>query len=269
MASPRDTDDEQAFRVSLEVFEGPFDLLLSLISKHELDIVDVSLTQVTNEFISRVSELTAQGRLGEVSSFLVMSATLLDIKIASLLPRGEVVDPEDVALLETRDLLLARLLQYRAFKGAAEWIASRLASEGNRIVRAAPLDPQFRKQRAESPWQITPADFAGYAIAAFTRDTSPGLSVEHLHAPRVSIREQTGIIVSRLRRQGKLTFTELISDAQTTGEVVARFLGVLELFRNDAVMFEQVEPLGPLSVAWIAETFNDEQLAMLGGGYEG
>lgn len=269
MASPRDADNEQAFRVSLEVFEGPFDLLLSLISKHELDIVDISLTQVTNEFIARVSDLESQGRLGEVSSFLVMSATLLDIKIASLLPKGEVIDPEDVALLEARDLLLARLLQYRAFKGAAKWVAEQLDREQGRYVRAVPLDAEFRAPRPEAAWQITPADFAGYAISAFTREHNPVLSIDHLHAPRVSIREQTGIIVARLRRQQQLTFTELIADAQTVGEVVARFLGILELFRNDAVMFEQVEPLGALSVAWTAADFSDEQLAMLGGGYAG
>src|SRR5690625_1263524 len=122
---------EAPFRVSLEGFDGPFDLLLSLITKHELDITDISLSLVTDEFITHLAELERRGDydLDQASEFLVVAATLLDLKIASLLPQGEVVDEEGIALLEARDLLFARLLQYRAFKLASAWFEDQLASE--------------------------------------------------------------------------------------------------------------------------------------------
>lgn len=258
-----------AFSVSLPVFEGPFDLLLTLISKHELDIIDVSLAKVTDEFIAQVGELEAQGRLDEVSSFLLVAATLLDIKLASLLPRGEVVDAEDVRALEARDLLLARLLQYRAFKEAATWFEATLGAEGQRITRDVALDARFRNLAPDVRWTLSPADFAALAVLAMTPAVPPTLSLAHLHAPRVSVREQTGLIVARLRRAGQLTFTELIDDARNTGEIVARFLGVLELYRNDAIVLDQVDPLGPFSVRWTASRWDDDQLAALGQEYEG
>lgn len=270
------------FRVSLDVFDGPFDLLLSLISKHELDITEVSLSLVTDEFIAYLASIEGQGlvELDRASEFLVMAATLLDLKVASLLPQGEVVDAEDVALLEARDLLFARLLQYRAFKQASAWFAARLEGEARRHARQVPLDAKYRDRGPELVWTLSPHDFAALAMLAFTPKELPTVGLDHLHAPLVSIREQAAIVVSLLRgtdghgsdgRGGSRTFRELIAGIDPTAErgvIVARFLAILELYRRDAVSFDQPEPLGELRVEWIGETWSDEDLSTLGGDYD-
>ena len=265
------------FRVNFEVFDGPFDLLLSLISRHELDITEVSLSLVTDEFISYLATLEGQGaiELDRASEFLVVAATLLDLKVASLLPQGEVVDHEDVALLEARDLLFARLLQYRAFKQASAWFAARLESEGRRHPRQVPLDAKYRDRGPELVWTLSLQDFAALAMLAFAPRELPTVGLDHLHAPLVSIREQAAIVVSLLRnpdgRGGARTFRELIAGVDAVAErgvIVARFLAILELYRRDAVAFEQPEPLGELRVEWVGENWSDEDLSTLGGDYD-
>lgn len=266
--------DADQFRVSLEVFDGPFDLLLSLISKHELDITEISLSLVTDEFIAYLAGLEGDGveQLDRASEFLVVAATLLDLKIASLLPQGEVVDAEDVALLEARDLLFARLLQYRAFKLASAWFQERLEAEQSRHPRQVALDHKYRDRGPELIWTHSAADFAAIAALAFTPREIPVVGLEHLHAPLVSIREQAAIVVSLLRTGGARSFRELIVGVDVSSErgvVVARFLAILELYRRDAVTFEQAEPLGDLFVEWSGTNFSDEQLSTLGGDYDG
>lgn len=263
--------DSERFRVSLEVFDGPFDLLLSLISKHELDITEVSLSLVTDEFISYLSRIEGQGvvELDRASEFLVVAATLLDLKIASLLPQGEVVDAEDVALLEARDLLFARLLQYRAFKLASAWFRERLEAEQSRHPRQVPLEQKYRDRGPDLVWTLSAADFAAIATLAFAPREIPIVGLEHLHAPLVSIREQAAIVVSLLRTGGAHSFRELVAGVAERGVVVARFLAILELYRRDAVSFEQAEPLGDLHVEWTGHEFSDEDLSTLGGDYDG
>lgn len=263
--------EEGPFRVTLESFDGPFDLLLSLITKHELDITEISLSLVTDEFIAYLRTLEGQGlvELDRASEFLVVAATLLDLKIASLLPQGEVVDAEDVALLEARDLLFARLLQYRAFKQASAWFQSRLAAEQARHPRQVPLEQKYRDQGPELRWTLSAADFAALATLAFTPKEIPLVGLEHLHAPLVSIREQAAIVVSMLRTGGAHSFRELITGVSERGVIVARFLAILELYRRDAVGFEQAEPLGELRVEWTGTNFSDEDLSTLGGDYDG
>ncbi|WP_404432351.1 segregation and condensation protein A [Microbacterium lacus] len=259
---------EPGFRVTLGVFDGPFDLLLTLLSKHELDITDVALSTVTAEFIAYLRQLGPDEELEEASEFLVVAATLLDMKVAGLLPQGELVDAESVALLEARDLLFARLLQYRAFKQVSTWFATRLQAEDRRHTRAVRLDEQYRKAVPELVWTLTPDDFAALALLAMTPREIPHVGLDHLHAPLVSIREQAAVVVTLLRAAGALSFRELVSGVTQQGVVVARFLSVLELYRHAALSFEQVEPLGELTLRWTAERWSDENLATLGADYD-
>jgi segregation and condensation protein A len=258
-----------AFRVELGDFEGPFDLLLSLISKHELDITEISLSRVTDEFISYLRGIDADKNLDEASEFLVVAATLLDLKVAGLLPQGELVDAEDVALLEARDLLFARLLQYRAFKEVSLWFAGALETESTRHPRSVRLEDKFRNRTPELVWTLTVDDFAALAAVALAPREIPSVGLDHLHAPLVSIREQAAHLVGMLLSGESLTFRQLIAGADQKGVVIARFLAVLELYRHAAVSFEQLEPLGELVVRWTADAWSEENLANLGADYDG
>ncbi|GAA1739883.1 segregation and condensation protein A [Microcella frigidaquae] len=258
------------FRVTLDDFDGPFDLLLSLITKRELDITEVSLSVVTDEFLAYLRAMEQDGSidaLDQASEFLVVAVTLLDLKIASLLPQGELVDAEDVALLEARDLLFARLLQYRAFKEVSAWFARRLEEESTRQPRSVRLEDQYREQKPELVWTLSVDDFAALALLAFTPKEVPVVGLDHLHAPLVSIREQAAHVVALLRQGEPVTFRQLIAGADAKGVIVARFLALLELYRHAAVGFEQLEPLGELTVRWTAENWTDENLVNLGADY--
>jgi len=247
-------DTGGGFRVHLEQFEGPFDLLLGLIAKHELDITLVALSKVTDEFIGYIRELGGAWDLGQASEFLVVASTLVDLKAARLLPTAEVEDEEDLALLEVRDLLFARLLQYRAYKQVAAILAARFATEGKRFPRSVGPEPRFAGLLPEVLIGLGPQQFAMIAARALTPKPPAVVSVDHLHTPTVSVREQAGIVSERLRRTGTATFRSLIADCGATIEVVARFLALLELFREALVSFEQVTPLGDLLVRWTGAT---------------
>ncbi len=238
------------FQVHLDVFEGPFDLLLALISKHKLDITEVALSQVTDEFIAHISAHGGAWDLDQTSYFLLVAATLLDLKAARLLPAGEVEDEEDLALLEARDLLFARLLQYRAYKAAAALLAGRMGEESRRFPRRVMMEPAFAQLLPEVLFGLGVAEFAALAARVLTPKPVPTVSVEHIHAPRTSVREQAALLAGRLRKQGRATFRALTSDCAGTYEVVARFLALLELYREQAVSFEQIQPLGELHVTW-------------------
>jgi segregation and condensation protein A len=268
-ASTLQADESRGFSVSLGNYSGPFDLLLSLVAKHELDITEVSLSRVTDEFLSYLKGLDHAQELDEASAFLVVAATLLDLKVVGLLPQGELVDAEDVALLEARDLLFARLLQYRAFKEASRWFADRLETESARHARLVRVEERFRRSTPELVWTTSLDDFATLAVVAQSPRQVPAIGLGHLHAPLVSIREQAAYVVALLRSGGPITFRDLIAGADRTGVVVARFLAVLELFRGAFVAFEQLDPLGELTIRWSAESFSDESLADLGADYDG
>jgi len=277
--SPSDVEESASpapgFSVSLNNFTGPFDLLLSLISKHELDITEVSLSRITDEFIAYLRHFESSGdgsgdgidELDQASEFLVVAATLLDLKVAGLLPQGELVDAEDVALLEARDLLFARLLQYRAFKQASAWFSGHFEAESTRTVRSVRLEEKFRTQTPELVWTLSLDDFAALATLAFTPREIPSVGLDHLHAPLISIREQAAYVVALLRSGAPLTFRQLIAGAELKGVIVARFLAVLELYRDSNVAFEQIEPLGELTVRWTAHHWSDDSLANLGADY--
>lgn len=261
-------DKGNGFAVTLSNFDGPFDLLLSLISKHEMDITEIALSKVTDEFISYLKTLDGDEELEQASEFLVIAATLLDLKIAGLLPKGEVVDAEDVALLEARDLLFARLLQYRAFKEISAWFQSAIALESMRTARDVRIEDRFKKSQPELVWTMTKEEFAVLAQEVMTPREIPAVGLTHLHAPRVSIREQAREVVSMLRRSFKLTFREIITAVKDRAVVVARFLAVLELYRLAAITIEQETPLGDINLAWTAEQFDEEKLANLGADYD-
>ena len=259
---------DAGFRVSLSGFDGPFDLLLTLLGKHELDITEISLSRVTDEFISYLKGLDGPEELEQASEFLVVAATLLDMKVAGLLPQGELVDAESVALLEARDLLFARLLQYRAFKEVSAWFERSLRREDRRHVRAVRLDEKYRRAVPELVWTLSADDFAAIALLAFTPKEIPHVGLDHLHAPLVSIREQAAVVVTLLRDAGTLNFRSLVAGVGEPGIVVARFLAVLELYRHAAISFEQLEPLGELTLRWTAERWSEENLASLGADYD-
>jgi segregation and condensation protein A len=246
------TDDGELpeFAVHLVNFEGPFDLLLSLIAKHKLDITEVALSKVTDEFIAHVKTGGKVWDLEVTTSFLLVASTLLDLKAARLLPQGDVEDEEDLALLEARDLLFARLMQYKAFKQVAGVMENRLAAESLRHPRSVGLEDRFASLLPEVLIGIGLEQFAGLAARAMEPRPVLEVSLQHIHAARVSVREQGALVIERLRRGGTMTFRALCGDSPDTLTTVARFLSLLELFREGAVAFDQVTPLGELTVRW-------------------
>lgn len=248
------------FRVRLKNFEGPFDLLLNLISQHRLDVTEVALHEVTDDFIAYTRELGSEMSLEQTTEFLVVAATLLDLKAARLLPSGEVEDPEDLALLEARDLLFARLLQYRAYKQVAELFGELEATALQRYPRAVSLEPRFEELLPEVSIGVTAEKFAEIAAAALTPRPTPSVGLGHLHVPKVSVPQQARRIVELLSVQpgSWMTFGALVAECANGYEVVGRFLGLLELFREKAITFEQPEALGELRVSWTGERTPDE-----------
>ena len=238
------------FAVRLDEFEGPFDLLLSLIAKHRLDVTVLALHTVIDDFLAHVRNRGADLDLDEATQFLVVAATLLDLKAARLLPSGEVEDEDDLALLEARDLLFARLLQYRAYKDVSAVLAEMLRTGSRRHPRDVGLDPEFSNLLPEVLIGLGPLEFAVLAARALAPRPTPSVAVGHIHAVRVSVKEQVAILVDRLRRHPSSTFRSLTADCDTTLLVVARFLALLELYREGAVAFDQVTPLGELHVRW-------------------
>jgi len=254
--------------VRLANFTGPFDLLLGLITKHQLDITEVALATVTDEFIKYIKNLQQLGEewaLDEASEFLVIAATLLDLKAARLLPAGEVEDDEDIALLEARDLLFARLLQYKAFKQVAGLIDTTLELEARSFPRQVALEGHFAALLPELVWRHTPEQFAALAKAALKPKEAPSneVGLAHLHGSPVSVKEQAEILGLKLRHGRPMSFRALIADAESTLVVVVRFLALLEMFRDKAVGFDQLQPLGDLTVRWTAgdEDWSSEHLS--------
>ncbi|MFG3012603.1 segregation and condensation protein A [Streptomyces cinerochromogenes] len=251
---PEPTGPEPAsdgvFKVRLSNFEGPFDLLLQLISKHKLDVTEVALSKVTDEFMAHIRAMGPDWDLDQTTEFLVVAATLLDLKAARLLPAAEVEDEADLALLEARDLLFARLLQYRAYKQIADIFDQRLDEEARRYPRTVGLEPGHAELLPEVVISIGPEGFARLAVKAMQPRPKPQVYVEHIHAPLVSVQEQAGIVVARLRELGVASFRALVEDTDDTLTVVARFLALLELYREKAVALDQETALGELLVRW-------------------
>ncbi|MEV8517541.1 ScpA family protein [Dactylosporangium sp. NPDC051484] len=257
MPAPAAASDPSApatsgFQVRLANFTGPFDLLLQLIGKHKLDVTEVALHTVTDDFIAYIRAMGDAWDLDEASEFLVVAATLLDLKAARLLPSATVENEEDLALLEARDLLFARLLQYKAFKEAAAHIAGLEAIGSRRYPRSVALEPRYAEALPDLVLGVGPQRLLKLALKAFTPKTPPVVSIAHIHMVRVSVREHANIMRDRLRECRVATFADLCVDCESTLEVVARFLALLELYRENLINFEQVQALGELIVHWTA-----------------
>ncbi|MFF1642990.1 segregation/condensation protein A [Streptomyces sp. NPDC058246] len=256
-----DSEPEPAdgvFKVRLSNFEGPFDLLLQLISKHKLDVTEVALSKVTDEFMAHIRAMGPDWDLDQTTEFLVVAATLLDLKAARLLPSAEVEDEADLALLEARDLLFARLLQYRAYKQIADIFNARLEEEGRRYPRTVGLEAHHAELLPEVVISIGAEGFAKLAVKAMQPKPKPQVYVDHIHAPLVSVQEQAGIMVALLRERGEASFRDLVEDTDDTLTVVARFLALLELYREKAVALDQEDALGELVVRWTGGDGDDE-----------
>ncbi|KAA5827171.1 segregation/condensation protein A [Saccharopolyspora hirsuta] len=249
--APGDPGSTGKFTVRLDNFEGPFDLLLQLISQHQLDVTEVALHKVTDEFIAYTRALGEQWDLDETTEFLVVAATLLDLKAARLLPAADVEDEADLALLEARDLLFARLLQYRAYKQVAALFGELEAGALRRYPRSVSLEERFENLLPEVRIGVEPQRFAEIAAAVFRPKPPPTVSLDHIHQHGVSVREHAALLRVRLAEKGSATFPELTSDCGHTVEVVARFLALLELYREKVLQFEQETPLGELLVRWV------------------
>lgn len=265
-ADPDNSDRPSGFHLRLSNFQGPFDLLLQLISQRRLDVTEVALHKVTDEFIAYTKELTASLErdptvradriLDQTTEFLVVAATLLDLKAARLLPSGEVSDAEDLELLEARDLLFARLLQYRAFKQVAELLGELEAAALRRYPRAVALEDRFLELLPEVTLGVDAAGFADIAAAAFRPRPAPTVGLDHLHNHTISVAEQAALVLEMLKKRGAgewATFHELCADCEIPIQIVARFLALLELYRGKSVEFDQPDPLGPLAVRWVGD----------------
>ncbi|MEV3854552.1 segregation/condensation protein A [Streptomyces sp. NPDC050095] len=250
--APEEVDDGR-FKVRLANFEGPFDLLLQLISKHKLDVTEVALSKVTDEFMAHIRAMGPDWDLDQTTEFLVVAATLLDLKAARLLPAAEVEDEGDLALLEARDLLFARLLQYRAYKQIADIFSRRMEDEARRRPRTVGLEPHHAELLPDVVISIGAEGFAKLAVKAMQPRPKPQVYVDHIHAPLVSVQEQAGLVVARLREVGEASFRDLVADTDDTLTVVARFLALLELYREKAVALDQETALGELRVRWTGD----------------
>ncbi|WP_407647392.1 segregation and condensation protein A [Brevibacterium atlanticum] len=238
----------QGFQVSLENFSGPFDLLLGLISKRRLDVTEIALAEVTDEFLAYTTELKDRANLAEISQFLLVAATLLDLKVARLLPHEEGEEVLDLELLEARDLLFARLLQYKAYKSVSGYLAEAMAAGSIRAPRDVGLEAEFQDVLPPLELNIGPGELAGIFATVLQRDhTPPSVAVDHIHLPLVSVSEQRGHILGLLR-VGEVDFTDLLETSENTLVVVARFLALLELFKVGLCDFDQAEPLGRLLI---------------------
>lgn len=254
LENPLEQPEMSGFAVHLDNFDGPFDLLLQLISRHKMDVTEVALSLVTDEFIGYIRKLEESGegwQLDQATEFLVVAATLLDLKAAKLLPQGEVEDEADLALLEARDLLFARLLQYRAFKEIAATFAERITLAEKSFARTTALDPHFASLLPEVLIGVGPERFAVIADRVLFPKAPPVVSVEHIHRPLVNVAEQTKFVVAALRLAKHLSFRALVHDAEEPMVVVARFLALLDLYRSGSLRFEQLEAFTDLQISWV------------------
>jgi segregation and condensation protein A len=249
------------FTVKLANFEGPFDLLLQLISQHQLDVTEVALHRVTDDFIAHIRAMGDDWNLDETTEFLVVAATLLDLKAAKLLPSADVEDEEDLALLEARDLLFARLLQYRAYKQVAALFGELEAGALRRYPRSVALEDRFAALLPEVMLGVDAKAFAEIAAAVFRPKPPPTISLDHLHAAKVSVREQAALLRVKLASAGLATFAELVADCAHTVQVVARFLALLDLYKEAVIAFQQVDALGELHVRWTGGSVEDATAA--------
>lgn len=248
-----------AYEVKLEVFQGPIDLLLHLITRQRLDIYEVSLAQITDEFVQVTKELTRTD-LERATGFLVVAASLLELKSARLLPSRRVEDL-DPHLLEERDLLLARLVECATFRDAGAWLGRLLASGETFHGRSAGLEPQFEGLVPELRIDVTRDQLASIAERVLASPADVDLDTSHVRAVAASVRDAIADVADQLRRRVAVTFEELCADAPERIDVVVRFLALLELFKAGAVDIEQSDRFGRIRTRWTGAVDLDTVLA--------
>ena len=237
--------------VRTEVFEGPFDLLLHLIARQRVDIWQVSLSRITEDYLAEVRRMR-QLNLEVATEFLVVAATLLELKAARLLPAPDADPDEAETALEERDLLFARLLQYRAYKQAAELFGERMAAQAAYFPRRVGAEDVLRGIAPDLLTGVDPAELARLAAAVFTPSPPPELRTSHIAPPKLSVSEAVARLARRLSHRGPTSFQDLVGDG-TPIEVVLGFLAVLELYKRALVDLEQAAVFGDIAVRWTGE----------------
>lgn len=260
------------FRVNLEVYSGPFDALLGMIANNKLELTEVSLSSITEEFLTYVRGLDFTKNMDEASAFLDIASILVEAKSVAILPGGEDSqhDEQSLEALRERDLLFARLLQYRAYKQAVGDFRARIAANAGRFPHPAAMDEGIAAMLPELVWTLTPLELAQLAAQVIANAPASEVSIHQLHVPLVDLRAQSLVVRDRLiaalesKGDQSISFSELTRDCTSRIEVVARFMAVLVFFKQGVLQYQQDGPFAELHLRWVpgvAETMNDVNIS--------
>lgn len=260
------------FRVNLEVYSGPFDALLGMIANNKLELTEVSLSSITKEFLTYVRGLDFTKNMDEASAFLDIASILVEAKSVAILPGGEdnQYDEQSLEALRERDLLFARLLQYRAYKQAAGDFRARIAANSGRFPHPAAMDEGIAAMLPELVWTLTPLELAQLAAQVIANAPASEVSIHQLHVPLVDLRAQSLVVRDRLiaalesKGDQSMSFSELTRDCTSRIEVVARFMAVLVFFKQGVLQYQQDGPFAELHLRWVSgvdETMNDVNIS--------
>lgn len=247
------------FQVNLEVYSGPFDALLGMIANNKLELTEVSLSSITEEFLTYVRGLDFTKNMDEASAFLDIASILVEAKSVAILPGGEDSqhDEQSLEALRERDLLFARLLQYRAYKQAAGDFRARIAANSGRFPHPAAMDEGIAAMLPELVWTLTPLELAQLAAQAIANAPASEVSIHQLHVPLVDLRAQSLVVRDRLiaalesKGDQSMSFSELTRDCTSRIEVVARFMAVLVFFKQGVLQYQQDGPFAELHLRWV------------------
>lgn len=260
------------FRVNLEVYSGPFDALLGMIANNRLELTEVSLSSITEEFLTYVRGLDFTKNMDEASAFLDIASILVEAKSVAILPVGEDSqhDEQSLEVLRERDLLFARLLQYRAYKQAAGDFRARIAANSGRFPHPAAMDEGVAAMLPELVWTLTPLELARLTAQVIANAPASEVSIHQLHVPLVDLRAQSLVVRDRLiaalesKGDQSISFSELTRDCTSRIEVVARFMAVLVFFKQGVLQYQQDGPFAELHLRWVpgvAETMSDVNIS--------
>ena len=260
------------FRVNLEVYSGPFDALLGMIANNRLELTEVSLSSITEEFLTYVRGLDFTKNMDEASAFLDIASILVEAKSVAILPGGEdnQYDEQSLEALRERDLLFARLLQYRAYKQAAGDFRARIAANSGRFPHPAAMDEGVAAMLPELVWTLTPLELARLTAQVIANAPASEVSIHQLHVPLVDLRAQSLVVRDRLiaalesKGDQSISFSELTRDCTSRIEVVARFMAVLVFFKQGVLQYQQDGPFAELHLRWVpgvAETMSDVNIS--------
>lgn len=260
------------FQVNLEVYSGPFDALLGMIANNRLELTEVSLSSITEEFLTYVRGLDFTKNMDEASAFLDIASILVEAKSVAILPGGEDSqhDEQSLEVLRERDLLFARLLQYRAYKQAAGDFRARIAANSGRFPHPAAMDEGVAAMLPELVWTLTPLELARLTAQVIANAPASEVSIHQLHVPLVDLRAQSLVVRDRLiaalesKGDQSMSFSELTRDCTSRIEVVARFMAVLVFFKQGVLQYQQDGPFAELHLRWVPgvdETMNDVNIS--------